>query len=223
MTQAKAKHPILYSFRRCPYAMRARLALAACKKTVILREVLLRDKPKEMLDLSPKGTVPVLHLPQTGEVIDESREIMIWAAKDNPDHTGFETRDGANQLLDEIEGCFKFHLDRYKYPSRYKLNDGITHRDANIPFLSQLDKQLETGNSLDQSGKFGLIDYALMPFIRQYAHTDRHWFYSQNWPHLLHWLNQLLENEIFSHIMQKYTPWRAEDPLILFSPEKGNE
>jgi glutathione S-transferase len=137
--------PILYSFRRCPYAMRARLALSVSGQTCELREVVLRSKPEALLTVSPKGTVPVLVLPD-GSVIEQSLEIMQWALSNHdpeswltPTHATDETM---HQLINLCDGPFKSNLDRYKYPNRYDNVDAIEHRTLASTYLSELDQRL---------------------------------------------------------------------------------
>ena len=175
--------PILYSFRRCPYAMRARLSLQVAGVACRLREVVLRDKPAEMLASSPKGTVPVLRI-DAGTVLEESREIMSWALiKRDPDHWLDVDRQEAEALIDLCDGPFKQALDRYKYPNRYDLEDGIEHREKGAEFLVLLNERLASSDHLFGS-RMRYPDAAIMPFIRQFANTDRAWFDIQPLPHL---------------------------------------
>lgn len=137
--------PILYSFRRCPYAMRGRMAIAVSGTPVRLREILLRDKPEEMLEASPKGTVPVV---VTGDqVIDESLDVMRWALEQNDPEGWLETEDKAG-LIEECDGPFKHHLDRYKYSTRYEGADAEEHRSEGFRFLQKLEAQLQDASIL---------------------------------------------------------------------------
>jgi len=212
-------YPILYSFRRCPYAMRARMALWVAGITVELREVKLVNKPPELLAASPKATVPVLVLP-SGEVIDESIAIMRWALGRN-DPEGWLAGDDET-LIERFDGPFKHHLDRYKYPTRYEdePNHGmIDHRSEGLAILLDLEARFTTGRQL--SGKIRtLTDIALFPFIRQFANTDRNWFDSQRLPFLSDWLNEHLKSGIFEAIMPKFEPWKAGDVPIAFGPQE---
>ncbi len=214
-----APYPVLYSFRRCPYAMRARLALAASGQTCELREVVLANKPAELLQASGKATVPVLVLP-SGQVIDQSLDIMLWALQRNdPLHwlpEGDSAMQGAMQLVALCDGEFKFHLDRYKYPTRYGLASGIDHRNAGAEFLEQLNVQLLATGHLC-STHFGLADAAIAPFVRQFAHTDPTWFAAQTWPALQQWLGAFEASTAFAQVMQKYAPWAAGQPNVLFA------
>lgn len=212
--------PVLFSFRRCPYAMRARLAIASAQEQCELREVVLRDKPKALLDASPKGTVPVVVLPD-GTVIDESLDIMRWAlAQQDPQGWLTPAQGSLDQMLAliaENDSTFKAHLDRYKYPMRFDLESGVADRDAGAQWLRTLDDRLTSTPYL-----FGqqpaLADMAIAPFVRQYAHTDRDWFRSQNWPALCGWLDAFLESPVFKGIMHKYTPWTPDQQAIVLFP-----
>jgi glutathione S-transferase len=202
-----AELPILYSFRRCPYAMRARLAVAVSGVQVELREVVLRDKPPELVEASAKTTVPVLVLPD-GEVIDESLDIMRWAlGRNNPENW---LSGDATDLIAQNDGPFKAALDRYKYPHRYGLDCGAPHRDHGLTILTQLNVQLsETGFLSGEKG--GIADFAIFPFIRQFAATDQAWFDAQPLPHLHRWLEHHLSSELFASIMHRYPQWKAGD------------
>ena len=209
--QPDAIGPVLYSFRRCPYAMRARLAVLASGTACQLREVKLAAKPMEMLEASPKGTVPVLVLPD-GRVIDESLDIVRWClARNDPEH--WLARDHA-ALIANNDGAFKHHLDRYKYPERHG-SDPVEHRTAGLAILQELDGRLSQNAQLCGETR-GLADMAVMPFVRQFAQTDRAWFDQQPLPHLQRWLQQLLDSALFAQAMIRLKPWQAGDPPILF-------
>ena len=209
--------PILYSFRRCPYAMRARLAIHASSAQVELREIVLRNKPAEMIEASPKATVPVL-IDLDGRVIDESFDIMNWALDQNDPgawltpETGDMDETGA--LIQQIEGPFKGHLDRYKYANRYTHengNDGVdpvAERDAAMEILGEFEERLGSSPYLF-GNRSSLADMATAPFIRQFANTDRSWFDAQKRPNLQRWLTEFLNSKIFLAIMQKYPPWKS--------------
>lgn len=211
--------PILYSFRRCPYAMRARLALQVSGMVVELREIELKNKPAEMLQVSPKGTVPVLVL-TNGEVLDQSLEIMQWAlAQHDPQAWLAHPTAGAamQQSLDRIalnDGGFKQALDRYKYPHRYGLADGLAARAEGAKTLLAWEQQLQVQAFL-QGAHWGLADAAIAPFVRQFAHTDPAWFAAQAWPHLKTWLARFEASAAFAAIMQKVPVWRSGDPPYL--------
>ena len=214
----KQELPILYSFRRCPYAMRARLALFATGQTVLLREVVLRDKPQQMLDISPKATVPVLLLPN-GQVIDESLEIMQWALSlDDPngwlcDEANY---DEMLELVRQADGSFKKNLDRYKYGNRYPQEDTNEHRAQGLVFLTQLNERLKSNGQLfDLKPLFA--DYAIFPFVRQFANVDRVWFDDLELTHLQSWLEGHMQSDLFINILQKYPQWKSGDQEVLFS------
>jgi glutathione S-transferase len=195
--------PILYSFRRCPYAMRARMALIASGIACEIREVKLRDKPPEMLAASPKGTVPVLVLPD-GTVIDESIDIMHWAlARHDPEDwlAGDEVA-----LIATNDGAFKHHLDRYKYADRHD-TDPAQHRAAGLAILRDLEARLTAGYLC--GARRALADIAIMPFVRQFAETDRAWFDAQPVPRLQRWLATLRASALFAEAMVRRETWRA--------------
>lgn len=211
--------PVLYSFRRCPYAMRARLALAVSGVQYELREVVLRDKPPEMLAVSPKATVPVLVLPN-GEVIDESLGIMLWALQQNDSARWLTPQRGSMAdmlaLIAANDGAFKHHLDRYKYPNRYAQESGgdaaafaNAHRAEAAGWLRELELMLELTN--EGGWLFGsassLADMALLPFVRQFAHTDAAWFAAQPWPLLRSWLAGFEGSDLYLGVMGKYPVW----------------
>ena len=204
--------PILYSFRRCPYAMRARMALLASTTACELREVALADKPPELLETSPKGTVPVLALPG-GTAIEESLDIMRWAlGRSDPEQ--WLVGDDA-ELVARNDGPFKHHLDRYKYSTRHD-TDPAEHREAGLVILRDLDARLEARDNLCGDART-LADIALFPFVRQFANTDRSWFDAQDLPRLRPWLERHLSSELFKAAMPKYAPWKAGDEPVLFA------
>ena len=186
--------PILYSFRRCPYAMRARMALIRSNFQVELREVVLRNRPSHMMHISPKGTVPVLLLPD-GTVIEESLEIMKHVL--NWELSGDEER-----WVERNDGEFKYHLDRYKYPNRFEGVDGQQERTLASSYLNDLNDVLSGPTHISQA-----LSDALFPFIRQFAHHDEAWFYAQSWDSIHSWLDHHLESEAFEICMKKEKPW----------------
>ncbi|RYE02204.1 MAG: glutathione S-transferase [Sphingomonadales bacterium] len=195
---------ILYSFRRCPYAMRARMALLVSGVVYEHREVKLSAKPPEMLAASPKGTVPVLVLPD-GQVIDESLDIMRWALGQNDPEHWLEGDDAA--LIAANDGAFKHHLDRYKYPDRHA-SDPLVHRAAALAMLARLEARLAGGPWLCGVART-LTDAAIMPFVRQFAAVDRPWFDAQPLPALQSWLAAQLASPLFAEAMRLREPWRA--------------
>ena len=184
--------PILYSFRRCPYAMRARMAIVRTGFQVEHREVILRDRPQHMLDISPKGTVPVMLL-DDGTVIEESLEIMEFVQS-------WDLSSDEREWIKRNDDEFKFHLDRYKYPNRYENVEKLEHRDEASVFIKDLDSNIPEGNLSD----------AIFPFIRQFANHDREWFDSQQWNNVHRWLEDNLLSEEFKTCMIKYPQWFSE-------------
>ena len=198
----------LYSFRRCPYAMRARLAIAYSGQSVQLREIILKEKPQEMLQVSAKGTVPVLAL-STGEVLDESLDIMAWAVSaHDPDHWLAGNIHGMLALIDENDFDFKPLLDKYKYADRFPKFTEREYRLRCEDYLIQLEQRLAKNNFLF-SDKLCLADVAIFPFIRQFAAVDNTWFQQAPYPHLHKWLNSLLNSPLFESVMLKYPTWKV--------------
>ena len=196
--------PILYSFRRCPYAMRARMSIVRTNFQVELREVILRDRPEHMMEISPKGTVPVLIL-EEGTVIEESLEIMQhvlnWTLSEEEQH-----------WVSRNDNEFKFHLDRYKYPNRYEDVDEVEQRTLASVYLRDLDERLGSGAPLSEA-----LSDALFPFVRQFANHNRDWFDVQPWANVLEWLKENLESEAFKLCMKKHKQWVAGDAVVQFS------
>lgn len=190
--------PILYSFRRCPFAMRARLALAVSATGVERREVRLSAKPAELLAASPKGTVPVLVLPDAC-VIDESLDIMRWTLGLSDLEAWLDRADDA--LIAVNDGSFKHDLDRYKYPERHGA-DPLVHRAQGLQFLCEIDGRLSGGGHVGGSAR-GFTDAAIVPFVRQFAAVDRVWFEAQPLPHLRRWLDAYLGSALFQSIMAR--------------------
>lgn len=196
--------PILYSYRRCPYAMRARMALQYAGVDVEIREISFSDKPKHLLLISSKGTVPVLVLSDT-QVIDESLDIIYWAL-DQQDVDGWLSVDIdlVKALIAENDGFFKASLDAYKYPERNPEKTQAEHRASGEVFLQQLEAQLEKGGG----GLFGelptLADIAIFPFVRQFRGVDIAWFETLPYAQLNVWLTALIESELFDSVMQKH-------------------
>lgn len=203
--------PILYSFRRCPYAMRARMALAVSGTRCHIREVKLSRKPAELIAASAKATVPVLVL-DDGRVLDESLDIMRWALGRSDPELWLEREDAA--LIEANDGPFKHHLDRYKYPERHG-SDPVSHRAAGLDWLTLLDERLAGQDNLCGDLR-GITDIALFPFVRQFAETDRAWFDVQPLPHLQAWLERHLHSDLFAAIMIRLAPWQPDDPQVEF-------
>jgi glutathione S-transferase len=210
--------PVLYSFRRCPYAMRARMAIAVSGQRCELREVVLRDKPAELLAASPKGTVPVL-VDVDGRVIDQSLDIMLWALRRSdpenwlrPSHA---TLDQMLALIAECDGDFKRDLDGYKYPERQPVPDAEAHRARGALFLMRLDALLQVRRCL-HGDMPALADIAIAPFVRQFARVDPHRFEAEPWPALRSWLASRLAAPDFEQVMAKHPPWRAGQARVEF-------
>ncbi len=199
--------PILYSYRRCPYAMRARLAIDAADIAVELREISLRDKPKHMLQVSPKGTVPVLILPN-GAVIEQSLEIMCWALQHNDPQNWLDADFGKMQaLIAKNDTSFKNALDGYKYPER-NLHTQMHYRQQGEIFLQQLDSLLNVHTYLLKDTA-SLVDMAVFPFVRQFAAVDSAWFGGANYLKLKIWLDALVNSALFERVMQKQPTYIA--------------
>jgi glutathione S-transferase len=202
--------PVLYSFRRCPYAMRARLALISAQTPVVLREILLRDKPAAFLEKSPSGTVPCLIT--GGEVIDESLDVMKWAlALNDPDGMLDMPKEGWD-LIDHTDGPFKLALDRTKYAARYPEQDTDQHRTNALAFLMRLDQRIDQWIF----ERATIADIAILPFVRQFAFIDKPWFDAQPMPNVHAWLDRFLKSDAFELIMPKFAPWQEGDAEIFF-------
>lgn len=206
----------LYSFRRCPYAMRARLGLLFAGLQVELREIILKNKPMQMLAISPKGTVPVLQL-FDGAVIAESREIMLWALEQQDPHRLLDAQvlPQANALIEQNDNEFKHWLDRYKYADRHLDMTQIEYRQRGEAFLQVLEVLL-TKNSYLLGNSASIADIGIMPFVRQFAHVDRDVFYSLPYPNLQRWLQDWLEHPVFVQAMTKFKPWQEGDEVVVF-------
>jgi glutathione S-transferase len=201
--------PILYSFRRCPYAMRARMSLLESGVEVELREVILRDRPEHMMEISPKGTVPVLLL-SDGTVIEESLDIMLWSLDES------WLAGDWKELIDVNDGDFKHHLDRYKYNNRYEnVLSSEEHREHALSILKTYDERLSNQAYLC-GDSISLADLALSPFVRQFANTDRAWFDQLPLLHLHNWLIGILEGDLFKSCMVKHKQWQnGQVPIYL--------
>ena len=203
--------PILYSFRRCPYAIRARWALLSSNIEVELREVILKDKPHEFLKVSYSGTVPCLQLKD--KIIDESIDIMIWAlGKNDPDDWLDMPAEGYH-LIDEVEKKFKPNLDKTKYATRYPQNDSKVSKNLAIEYLINLDKKIKGEFFFGEQPK--LADIAIFPFVRQFANIDINWFNEFGWQKLQNWLTAFVGSNMFDKSQKKFVKWRpAADPVF---------
>ncbi|MEM8645613.1 MAG: glutathione S-transferase [Pseudomonadota bacterium] len=215
---AREMLPTLYSFRRCPYAMRARLALLSSGITCELREIVLKDKAPEFLSASPKGTVPVVITP-SGTVIEQSLEVMAWALGQNDPDGWLIPEEGSAEEMDALiaacDGPFKTALDRYKYATRYAGADPMAERAKGAAFLVKLNERLAARPYLF-GAKPSLADMAIAPFVRQFANVDRAWFDGEPWPHLISWLEGFLASASFEAIFKKYPKWHAGDAPTVF-------
>jgi len=206
------QRPVLYSYRRCPYAMRARMALRYAGIDAEIREIELRNKPLHMIQLSPKATVPVLLL-ESGEVLEESLDIMRWALQQR-DADGWrlpgdqEKRDAMEALILVNDREFKQALDRYKYPERYPDFPIEHYRQQGEVFLHMLEDHLLVSACLFGDA-LSMADIAIFPFIRQFAGVDSAWFNDAPYPRLRGWLEARVQSTLFTDVMQKNPVWIA--------------
>ncbi len=213
--------PILYSLQNCPYAMRARLAILLAQQTVMLRAIVMQNKPPEMLALSPKGSVPVLVLDVTSEsmneamnvktVIDESLDIMLWALKQNDPENLLYSQDADAlvemlQIIKNNDEDFKPKLEKYKRAKRFHGDDEEECRLQCEPFIQELEHRLKQHEFLMGSTP-SLLDYALLPFIRQFSKVNRQLYLHAPYTHLQRWLNHHLQSRLFTKAMTKYPLW----------------
>lgn len=193
--------------------MRARLAIQSSGQAVELREIVLRNKPAPFLEASAKGTVPVLQLPD--RVIDESRDIMMWALGQSDPEGWLDMPAEGFELIATCEGPFKKALDHTKYAVRYPDLDESEQREKALVFLRVLNDRL-TKHPFLMGDKRTLADMAILPFVRQFANTDRAWFDAQDLGPLTQWLDDFLMSDRFSSIMTKYSPWQDGQDQVLF-------
>lgn len=200
--------PILYSFRRCPYAIRARMAIAYASINLEVREVSLANKPPEMTHISPKGTVPVLQL--DNRIIDESIEVMAWALEQSdPDNwLALDLEQQQKSLIEENDNSFKAWLDKYKYWDRFPEQSQQAYRGQAENFISKLDKNLNEQRYL-LGNKICVADMAIFPFIRQFAFVDKDWFDQTNYLGLQRWLGEILDSALFTQVMKKHSVWQS--------------
>ena len=211
--------PILYSFVRCPYAIRARFALAYSNIKYILREVDLKNKPLELLKASPKGTVPVLHL-SNGHVIDQSLDIIEYALKQNDpggiNNVDVEDQKIVNRLIERNDKIFVPILNKYKYFTRYPQETQSSYREQiELHFLQPMSTQLKLFPYLIGQ-KLSVADIAIFPFIRQFTLVDPNWSLELYYSSLATWLKKFIEDPYFKIIMQKSPPWSVSDAEIIF-------
>lgn len=208
--------PRLYSFRRCPYAMRARLGLLFADLSVELREVVLKNKPATMLAISPKGTVPVLQLVD-GSVIEESIEIIMWALEQQDPQGLLDSNvlHEATALIEQNDTSFKHWLNRYKYADRYLDMTQTDYREQGEVFLKVLEALL-TKHTFLLGDSVTIADICILPFVRQFAHVDRAVFYNLPYPNLQLWLQSWLDHPFFIQAMTKFAPWQEDDEVVIF-------
>lgn len=205
--------PIFWTFRRCPYAIRARLALLSANVRVELREILLRDKPQAFLKTSASATVPALHLGD--RILDESLDIMVWALKKNDPQGLLDMPKQGWTLIAVNDGPFKIALDHTKYASRFPNVDTVAERNKAAAFLYGLDARLKRKGSLF-GGRHTIADQAILPFVRQFANIDRDWFDAEAWPDLIVWLNHFTESSALTQVMTKHPPWSESNAPLWF-------
>ncbi len=211
-------HPILWTFRRCPYAMRARLAVQCAGITVELREILLRDKPQAFLETSASATVPAL---RHGDlVLDESLDIMVWALEQSDPERLLDMPQEGWDIIKTNDGPFKSALDHTKYAVRYPELDAGAEREKAASHLHAIETRLD-GTHWLFNNRPTLADYAILPFIRQFANTDIEWFKAQPWPGLVAYLDRFVEGREFAAIMAKYAPWADGDAPFWFGKKSA--
>ena len=193
--------------------MRARLAILASGLTVELREIVLREKAPEFLASSPKGTVPVLVTPSA--VIEESLEVMLWALDRSDPESWLVMPEAGLEWIARCDGPFKTALDHTKYAVRYPDLDPKRERGRAAEFLLDLNSQIANSDWIFGATRT-LADMAIVPFIRQFANSDRSWFDAQPWPDLQRWLSRFLASNHFAGIMTKYPKWQAGDRPVIF-------
>ncbi|MDX2475930.1 MAG: glutathione S-transferase [Gammaproteobacteria bacterium] len=210
--------PVLYSFRRCPYAMRARLAVQYSGEKVELREVDLKDKPEEMLSLAKNSTVPILLLPD-GSIIEESWDIMIWALRKNDPDLWLGADESylfeAEMLIEMNDYSFKPDLDHYKYADRHPEHPVEHYRAEGEEFLQDLEEALSQSKYL-LGDTISVADIGIVPFIRQFAFVDKPWFDQAPYPKLQSWLQEMLRTKLFESMMPKLPVWKPGDQAVIF-------
>jgi glutathione S-transferase len=214
--------PILYSLRNCPYAMRARIAIFKAQQQIELRDVVLSEKPEEMLIASPKGTVPVLVLPDN-HIIDESLSVMLWALNESDPNNLLHSDDVVAlpkmlSLINQFDDEFKACLEAYKCAKRYRENNIIECRQACEHFIQLLELRLTQHKFLFADNE-SLADIAILPFIRQFARVERQWYLQSPYPKLQQWLNQYLQSPMFSKVMTKYPLWLESRAVTVFGKD----
>jgi len=215
-------HPVLYSLRQCPYAMRARIGLLLANQSVILRDIVMTNIPTEMLTASPKGTVPVLVLSDSS-VIEESLDIMLWALKQNdPENLLYRHEsDALDNMLTLIQRCdneFVDALKKYKAASRYHDSNIQSCRQQCEIFINDIEANL-TKHHFIMGDSASLVDYAILPFIRQFSNVDKKWYKQTPYPKLQQWLENHYQNPLFAKAMTKYPQWLDSNEVVIFGSE----
>ena len=207
-----SKPHILYSYRRCPYAMRARMALFVANVQCDVHEVDFKNKPEAMLAVSPKGTVPVLVCDGQEPVLEESLDIMLWALSGHDPHGWLADKDESLLLIAENDGAFKQSLDRYKYANRFPDEDCSNARTQGMMFLEKLNSLLVVNDGLGLTAiQTSLADIAIFPFVRQFSNVDKEWFDEQDYPALQAWLSRHTQSDFFKAIFGK----QEQNPYLL--------
>ena len=211
------KYPILYSFRRCPYAMRARMAIYQANIRCEHREVVLKDKPESMMQLSSKGTVPVLLTPDN-TIIDESLDVMFWALEQNdPEDWLNEDRSLGKTLLERNDNEFKYYLDRYKYHVGYPEYSKEYYRDMTSDYLDALENCLIGNQGVGLTAEhLSFTDVSIFPFIRQFANVDLDWFRLSSYKMINCWYDKIGQSDLFKSSMIKYARWTPADAPVYF-------
>ena len=212
-------YPILYSLQHCPYAMRARMGILLARQSVMLRAIVLKNKPAEMLSASPKGTVPVLVVDDS-TVIDQSLDIMLWALNEN-DPENLLHSDFPNFLpemlclINRFDEEFKTLLEKYKCAKRYHESNKIDCRQQCEVFINELEQRL-TKNGFIMGDELSLVDFAILPFLRQFAKVDKKWFLQSPYPEVQRWLRAHLESKLYSKAMTQFPLWLDNHEDCLF-------
>ena len=212
--------PVLYSFRRCPYAMRARMAIILSSVECELREILLKNKPEEMLSLSPKGTVPVLTF--GNKVLDESMDVINWAfAKDSSKFLKYSSSESklSNYFVELFDAKFKYHLDRYKYASRYERTSD-DHQDECLKILLELNESINASPWIF-GATVSLLDISILPFIRQCKIANPYWFLEQDFKKVINLLDYYESSALFHIAMKKFDEWNPDNSQIVIFPSES--
>ncbi|CAH7267113.1 Glutathione S-transferase [Vibrio chagasii] len=211
--------PVLYSLRRCPYAMRGRMGIALSKQQVLLREIVTKDKPSELLASSPKGTVPVLVL-SDGKVIEQSLDVMMWALQQNDPQDLLRSSNPSlseqiHQLIQQNDNEFIGHLEKYRASVRYRNDDIEQRRDLCEAFIRELEAKLGHHDYL--FGDFpSLADFAVMPFVSQFVRVEKKWFVQSEYQNVGRWLRSHLESKLYTQVMKQYPLWNDTKQDCLF-------